>query len=70
MSILIVILGRKQLYPAEDGLFEKYLAVGKEHKSLMLEAYKKFSIQSLHVPQDLEKRGVLDAEKLPNYYYR
>ena len=65
-----IILGRKSLYPAEDGLFEKYLAVGKEHKSLMEEAYKKFNIQSLHVPQDLEKRGVLDAGKLPNYFYR
>ena len=69
-QLLTIILGRQSLYPAEDGLFEKYLAVGKEHKILMQEAYKKFSIEKLHVPRDMETRGVLDAEKLPNYYYR
>ena len=66
----LLIVGRQSLYPAEDGLFEKYLAVGKEHTNLMTEAYRKFNIQSLNIPHNMAKRGVLDEELLRKYYYR
>ena len=70
LIIIPITTGRHTLYPGDDGLFEKYLAVGKEHRSVSEEAYKKFTFTSLHVPKNLESRGVLDAELLPNYHYR
>ncbi len=69
-TIAVNVLGRLSLYPAEDGLFKKYLAIGENYEDLLKEAYKTFKWTQLNIPKNLMDRGVDDKEKLPNYYYR
>lgn len=69
-TISLNVLGRQSLYPKDDGLFVKFLAVGEEYNKLLRQVYAEFSIWDLHVPRDMLRRGVADPEKLPNYPYR
>ena len=69
-TIAVNVMGRQFLYPAEDGLFQKYLAVGGQHGDLIQIAYRSFNINDLHLPSNLAARGVADVNLLPGYWYR
>ncbi|XP_068704039.1 allene oxide synthase-lipoxygenase protein-like [Montipora foliosa] len=63
-------LGRNELI-AEGGIIDKTLSVGGGgHIQLIEKTYKNFKFEMLSFPDMLKKRGVEDAGKLPNYYYR
>ncbi|XP_068703458.1 allene oxide synthase-lipoxygenase protein-like [Montipora foliosa] len=63
-------IGRNELI-AEGGIVDETLSIGGGgHIQLMQKTYKNFKFEMLCFPDMLRKRGVEDAEKLPNYYYR
>ena len=64
------VLARRLLYPDEDGLFERFLAIGPRHRDLARAGYRTFHVDRLHVPKDLSRRGVADRSLLPGYWYR
>ena len=68
--IAVNVLDRQQLSPGNEGMFEKFLAVGDQYEKLLKQAFKSFSLDNLHLPTDLEERGVGDGTALPNYLYR
>ena len=60
---------REQVFKP-SGLIEKLLCIGDYHESLLQKFYNRFSLNSLHFPNDLSSRGVNDANKLRNYFFR
>lgn len=63
-------IGREKLI-AEGGIVDKTLSVGGGgHIQLIEKTYKSFKFEMLSFPDMLKRRGVEDAKKLPNYYYR
>ncbi|XP_074620664.1 allene oxide synthase-lipoxygenase protein-like isoform X3 [Acropora palmata] len=63
-------IGRERLI-AKGGIVDKTLSVGGGgHIQLIEKTYKNFKFEMLSFPDMLKTRGVEDAEKLPNYYYR
>ena len=63
-------IGRERLI-AKGGIVDKTLSVGGGgHIQLIEKTYKSFKFEMLSFPDMLKTRGVEDAEKLPNYYYR
>ena len=63
-------IGRNELV-AEGGIVDKTLSLGGGgHIQLLEKTYRNFKFEMLSLPDMLKKRGVDDAEKLPNYFYR
>lgn len=63
-------LGRERLIPA-GGVADNTLSLGGGgHIALMKKYYKTLSWSSYDLPKVLKERGVLDANKLPGFYYR
>ncbi|XP_068692122.1 allene oxide synthase-lipoxygenase protein-like isoform X2 [Montipora foliosa] len=63
-------LGRERLIPA-GGVADNTLSLGGGgHITLMKKYYKNMSWLSYDLPRVLKERGVLDATKLPGFYYR
>ena len=69
-TLAVNVLGRQLLYPAEDGLFERFLAVGGQHERLVRDAYGRFHVDELNLPRNVRRRGVDDWRMLPCYWYR
>ena len=60
---------RKSLI-GEGGLIDSIFSIGGEGKvELVKRVNSKYSIRLTHIKENLEKRGVNDAELLPGYYY-
>ena len=54
-----------------EALLTKLSALGGGgHIQLLEKTYRNFKFEMLSLPDMLKKRGVDDAEKLPNYFYR
>ncbi|XP_031557674.1 allene oxide synthase-lipoxygenase protein-like [Actinia tenebrosa] len=63
-------LGRKDLIN-KGGISDVTLSIGGGgHIQLIQKFYKKFTWDMLDVPKDLERRGLTNKEKLPNFLYR
>ena len=69
-TIAVNHLGRQVLYPADDGLFPKYLSVGSHYNYLLKETYRRFNFSDMDLSSNIEDRRVGDADLLPHYYYR
>jgi arachidonate 5-lipoxygenase len=63
-------LGRKELI-SKGGISDVTLSIGEGgHIEVIQKFYKKFTWDMVDIPKDLEKRGLNDREKLPNFHYR
>ena len=63
-------LGREKLI-AKGGVADNILAVGGGgHVVLMQRYYKNITWDSYDLPNQLKKRGLLEKDKLPKFYYR
>lgn len=63
-------LGRKELIN-EGGISDVTLSIGGGgHLELIQKYYRNFTWDMLDIPLNLEKRGLSDLNKLPNFYYR
>lgn len=63
-------MGRKELI-SKGGVSDITLSIGGGgHIELIQKYFKKFTWDMLDIPKDLERRGLTDKEKLPNFLYR
>lgn len=63
-------LGRKELI-STGGISDLTLSIGGGgHVEIIEKFYKEFTWNVMDIPWDLERRGLLNKEKLPNFYYR
>ncbi|KAK3734228.1 hypothetical protein QZH41_012948 [Actinostola sp. cb2023] len=63
-------IGRKELI-SKGGISDVTLSIGGGgHLEIIQKFYKEFAWDIVNIPANLEKRGLLDREKLPNFYYR
>ncbi|QDZ20236.1 lipoxygenase [Chloropicon primus] len=69
-TIAINTIGRNTLI-AKDGVSDKILSIGQGgHIEIMAKAYTYFQMYHLDLPEMLERRGVMDKDVLPSYYWR
>lgn len=63
-------LGRKELI-GKGGITDKTLSIGGGgHIEIIQKLYQKLTWDIFDIPANLEKRGLTDPEKLPNFHYR
>ena len=63
-------MGRKELI-GRGGISDLTLSIGGGgHLEVIEKFYKSFTWDMMDIPLDLERRGLLDEKKLPNFYYR
>ena len=69
-TIAINTIGRNTLI-SKDGVSDRILSIGQGgHIDIMAKAYTYFHMGHLDLPEMMERRGVMDKNVLPNYYWR
>ena len=69
-TIAVNTTGRAVLIQGEDSVFYKLLSISGNELKLAANMYSDFHMSEVNIEQDLERRGVADSKKLPNYWYR
>ena len=69
-TIAVNTTGRGVLIQGEDSIFYKLLAISGNELAFAGSMYSNFHISEINIVKDLEIRGVSNAKKLPNYWYR
>jgi len=63
-------IGRKELI-SKGGISDVTLSIGGGgHLEIIQKFYKLFTWDMIDIPANLEKRGLMDRKKLPNFYFR